>query len=283
MFTIFIDDSGRSPEHKWAVASGIIFPAMQLPRLEREWKAFLLKEGISEFHSSECLAHNQHSDFANWDDLRVQRVFARVRQITFKYSVKAFGIGIFKPLSEEAMPEDMRKRIGSYYTWALSSVLGATYDWATQRSVPMEYVLDEADKGVKREINDAMEYSEGLYPGHFLGHYSFRRRKDVPALQAANLFAWTCYQQGKRARLNRPIHALADENWAAYQRQGNEEWCLFQSLNRHGLEEWVKKMYMSSEDAKIKEFKETRTEARKPKPKKTTPAPPSQALVSQRY
>jgi Protein of unknown function (DUF3800) len=270
MFTIFIDDSGSSPEHKWAVATGIIFPAMQLGHLEREWNTFRGKEGLSEFHSSECLARNQHSDFAGWDDAKVERVFARVRQITFKYSVKAFGVGIYKPDYDEIMPEDMRKRIGSYYTWALSSVLGLTYDWAMQRSVPIEYVLDEANKGVKREIHDAMDYSERLYSGHFVGHYSFRRRKEVPALQAVDLLAWTCYQQGRKARLNQPVPTLADENWDAYRKQGNEEWCLFQSLHRKGLEDWVEKMYLSPEDIKIKEFKEQLREARRPKPKKDT-------------
>ena len=265
MFTIFIDDSGSSPEHKWAVASGIIFPALQMERLEGEWNTFLAKEGISEFHSSECLARNQHSDFAQWDESRVQRVFARVRQITFKYSVKAFGIGIYKTDYDEVMPEDMRKRVGSYYTWALSSVLGLTYDWSVKRSVPMEYVLDEADKAVKREISDAMEYSEGIYPGHFAGHYSFRRRKDVPALQAADLFAWTCYQQGRRARLKHSIHPLAQENWAAYAKQDDKKWCLFQSLNRQVIEDWIKKTYLGPEDKQIQEFKDKLKEARRPK------------------
>ena len=50
------------------------------------------------------------------------------------------------------MPEEMRKRVGSYYTWALSSVLGLAYDWATTRNVPMEYVFDNADKDIKREM-----------------------------------------------------------------------------------------------------------------------------------
>ncbi|HTV03771.1 MAG TPA: DUF3800 domain-containing protein [Acidobacteriaceae bacterium] len=269
MFTIFIDDSGSSPEHKWAVATGIVIPAMQLPRLEREWDTFKGKEGISEFHSSECLARNQHSDFADWEDIRVRRVFTRVRQITFKYSVKAFGIGIYKPDYDQVMPEDMRKRIGSYYTWALSSVLALAHDWAARRSVPMEYVFDEASKNIKREINEAMQYSDQIYPGDFVGHYSFRYRKDIPALQAVDLFAWTCYQQGRKARLKLPIHHFAQENWDAYGSQNDGEWCVFQSLNREGIEDWIKKAYLGPEDLKIKEFKDKLKEERKPKPKKS--------------
>jgi hypothetical protein len=268
MYTIYIDDSGSSPEHKVAIASGIMFPAKQLDRLEGEWNRFREKEGITDFHTAECLARNVHSEFAGWDDARVKRVFERVRQVTFKYSVKAFCIAIYKQDYEEVMPKDMRERVGSYYTWALSSVLGLAYDWATRRSVPIEYVFDTADKHTKREIEDTLEFSKAIYGDHFSGHYSFGNRKKVPALQAVDLFAWTCYQQGRKARVNQSIHSLAEDNWDAYRNKNGGDWCTVQSLNRQGIEDWVKKMYLSPEDLRIKEFKNERKEARKPKPKK---------------
>lgn len=267
MFTIYIDDSGSAPEHKLAVASGIIFPSQQLARLESEWKTFLAKEGLQEFHSSECLARNHKTAFAGWDDARVKRVLARVRQITFKYSTKAFCIAIHKQEYIDEMPEDMRSRIGSFYTWALSSVLGLAYDWALERNVAMEYVFDNATDDVKREIDDAMAYSEGLYAGHFAGHYSFGKRKEVPALQAADLFAWTCFQRGRHVRFGQPIHPLAQESWQAYELADHGLWCEVQSLNRQGIQNWVKTAYLSPQDLAIKEFKEKLKEARKPKKK----------------
>jgi len=270
MFTVYIDDSGSSPEHKIAIASAIIIPAKQLVPFEREWNGFLQKESIPDFHSSKCLARNSHSAFADWGEDRVKRVFARVRQITLKYSVQAFCIAIHKQDYSEVMPEDMRKRVGSYYTWAVSSVLGLAYDWSNKRSVQMEYVFDEADKPVKREINEAMEYSEGIYPGHFLGHYAFRFRRDIPGLQAADLFAWSCYQAARHTRFNDTIHPLAQESWEAYRSAGDGDWAEIQSLNRQGIENWVKEKYLSPEDLEINKFKEKLKEARKPKPKKSS-------------
>jgi hypothetical protein len=271
MFTIYIDDSGSSPEQKVVVASGMILPVKRLEAFDAEWNKFLKKEGITEFHTSVCLAHNLHSEFAGWDDARVKRVFARVRQITFKYFIRAFCIAIYKKDYNEVMPKDMRERVGSYYTWAASSVLGSAYDWAVHRAVPvpMEYVFDTADKQVKREIDDAMECSENLYSGHFMGHYSFRKRSEVPALQAVNLFAWTCFQKGRLARAMQPIHPFAEENWEAYGSAREGEWCRVESLNRLGIENWVKKTYMSPEDLRVKKWKEELREARKPKPKKS--------------
>jgi len=267
VFTIYIDDSGSSPEHPLAIASGIIFPAKQLRRLEAEWNSFLEREGIPGFHSSECLARNPHSAFVGWSDERVKRVFGRVRQITFKYSVKSFTIAIYKKDYNEVMPEEMRMRVGSYYTWALSSVLGLAYDWAIRRDVPMEYVFDNAEKVIRREIEDSIKYSESVYGDHFAARYSFQSRKEVPALQTVDLFAWTCFQQGRHVRVEHPIHPLAEESWRAYRNFGNAQWCMVQSLNREGIENWVKEMYLGPEDIQFKEFKQKLREERKPKPK----------------
>ena len=174
MFSLYIDDSGSAPEHKMAVACGIIVPALQIARLDAEWNRFVAKEEIQDFHASECLARNPRSAFAAWDDDHVGRVFARVRQITFKYSVKGFCIAIKKSDYEELVTPEMKQAVGhSYFTWAVSSVLGLAHDWAMVRSVPMEYVFDNAEKKVKREIDDAMAFVDIAFPGHFLGHSSF--------------------------------------------------------------------------------------------------------------
>jgi hypothetical protein len=69
MFSIYIDDSGSAPEHRFAIAAGIVFPARRIGLFEREWNAFLEKEEVREIHASECVAHNPHSDFAKWDEI----------------------------------------------------------------------------------------------------------------------------------------------------------------------------------------------------------------------
>ena len=256
MFTIFIDDSGTAPEHKMTVAAGIVVPARQLQRLEAEWDAFLAKEQIQDFHASECLARNQHSAFASWDDSRVRRVFARVRQITFKYSVKGFCIGIHKRDYDEALTAEMKSAVGeSHYTWAVSSVLGLADDWARAINAPMDYVFDNAEKSVKREIELALEFAETMYPGRFAGHYSFRSRKDVPSLQAVDLFAWTCYRQFLRARFGNPVNPIAAESDEAYAKAQNHEWRIVQSLDREGLERWVTENRENPRTQEIIEFR----------------------------
>jgi len=162
----------------------------------------------------------------------------------------------------------MWANVGSHYIWALSSVFGLSYDWATQRAAPMEYVLDSASKQEQRDIEEAIDYSDRIYPGHFVGHYSFRSRREVPGLQAADILAWTSYQAACNTRFNARIKPPADKLWIAFTSKNNGEWSTIQSLNRKGLEMWVARAYRSPEDLRLGEYKQKRKEARMPRPNK---------------
>jgi hypothetical protein len=273
VFSIYIDDSGSAPEHKFAIAAGLIFPSRRLEAFEREWNALLEKEEIRELHASECVAHNPHSDFADWDDGHSERALLRAQQIIFKYSVKAFSIGIHKQDYNEVVPKEMWLSVSqSHYVWALSSVLGLSYDWASEHATPMEYIFDTASKEEKRDIQEAIDYSEAVYPAHFSGHYSFRSRKEVPGLQAADLYAWVNYQAACDTRFGIPIKPAAEKLWVPFIFRNEKKWSTIQSLHRKGLEMWVKKTYGSPEDLRLREYKQKRKEARMQKQKKARPS-----------
>lgn len=268
MFSIYIDDSGSSPEDKFAIAAGVVFPAKRIEAFEREWNSFLEKEGMPDLHASACVARNPHSVFATWDDAKVERVLARAQQIVFKYSVKAFSIGIHKQDYDDLIPDDMRIGVSdSHYVWALSSVLGLSYDWVSERSAPMEYVFPNCSKQEKRDIEEAIDYSESIYADHFSGHYSFRSAKEVPGLQTADLFAWTCYQAGRWTRFGTPMKAPSEALWNHFALRNAGEWSTNQSLTREGLEMWVKKTCGTPEDLRLRQYKQKRKEERLPKPK----------------
>ena len=269
MFLIYIDDSGSAPEHKFAIAAGIVFPAKRIEAFEREWNALLDKEGVRELHASECVAHNPRSDFADWDDGRSERVLLRAQEIILKYSVKALSVGIHKQDYNEVVPKEMWLSVSqSHYVWALSSLLGLSYDWASQHATLMQYVFDTAAKEEKRDIQEAVDYSEAIYAGHFSGHFSFRSRREVPGLQAADLYAWVNYQAACDTRFGIPIKPAAEKLWFPFILRNRQKWCTIQSLNRAGLEMWVEKTYGSPEDLRLRDYKQRRKEARMPKPKK---------------
>jgi hypothetical protein len=121
MFIAFIDDSGTDPRHPIAIASGLIVPVKAIPRLDREWGAFLSKEGLTKgFHTSECVARNPHSEFAEWDDNHGSWVLARIRQIIFKYSIQAYSMSVWKSEFDSIIPDELRQFGGKeHYSWAV--------------------------------------------------------------------------------------------------------------------------------------------------------------------
>jgi hypothetical protein len=281
MFTLYIDDSGSDPNQHVAIAAGLIIPALRLKAFEREWNRFLDKEGIREkgFHSAECCAHNpdQESQFASWDDGRSSLAFERVFQLMRKYAIKGFCIAAYKKDYDEIVPSDMRDGVSkSHFVWALSSLLGLGHDWATRRSVPLEYVLDlPSSKEIKRDITETIDYSAEIgYGDHYTAHHSFRSRKEVPGLQMADFFAWHCYQAARKSILKKPMPNIAVSVWARLyphitDKSDDGKWLVVQRLNREGLTNWVKKVYGTPIDVSIREYRKKRKEARASKRKKS--------------
>jgi len=277
MFTLYIDDSGTAPEQKVAIAAGVVIPASRLKAFESEWNRFLDKEGLlpDGFHTSECIAKNAKSAFAGWDDARVERVFARVQQITFKYATRVFSIAIHKQNYDEVVPKEMWSGVGrSHFVWAISSLLGLGHDWATNRSVPMEYIIDSTnDKELKRDVTEAIDYSEKVgYGKHFVDHHAFRSREQTPGLQLADFYAWHSFQMARLRHFNHPCPPMAEKTVEAFWLKSSSKpedgtWAVAQTLNRPALEAWVKKMQNSTEVSDLLNFKKEMKAARIPKKK----------------
>lgn len=261
MFTVYIDDSGTSPNQQVAIASGLIFPAKRILAMDREWQSFLDKAHIGKkgFHTSECVASNEKSDFAGWDEKKIRATVSRIRQIIQKYCPKAFSISINKAVYDAVIPSELRELIGKYhYTWGVDAVCGFIWDWANTRGVSMEYVFDNMDdksqKAEKAEIEVVMSHGESMHPGSFAGHYSFRNRQDIPALQCADLFAWTCYQRSLQLVVGKKIHPIAEECWEQFGSWDDDTWCGAWIAGKDELKDWVRRVYADPvEMGKIRE------------------------------
>jgi len=244
MFNFYIDDSGTDPNQKVAVAAGVVIPTSKLKRLEEEWNCFLGKYEIEYFHTSACLARD--AQFAAWNDDKVQSAFDRVQQLTFKYAVKAYCIAINKDVQEKIIPKHMRDAMGKGpFIAALSSLLGLSYDFAFSRSVPMEYIFESTNnKRLKRDIDEAMEYSETRgYGTHFSEHYTFRYNKESPGLQMADFYAWHAYQLACMHHYFKPCHNLAMKTIGHFAKRSAPEpekaWSTMQTQNAEAARKWV--------------------------------------------
>jgi hypothetical protein len=222
MLSAYIDDSGTDPNQRAAIATAFVIPTTQIIPLEREWDKLKNKYGFSDFHTSEMVARNYKSDFADWDEAKQRRVFRRVREISKKYSIRseAVSFAVNKADYDNVVPLEYRDRLGGHYTWAVRHVMNFLEAWKQSRKIPpLEYIFDWAEPACEErvEIETVMAQTESISqqrgrPGEFT-NYGFRRRKDIPALQCVDAIGWTCYQQALFQFHKVPMHKLAEEAW----------------------------------------------------------------------
>jgi hypothetical protein len=118
--------------------------------------------------------------------------------------------------------------------------------------VPIEYVFDNTDKRQKKEIERVLAHGETLHPGAFDGHYSFRNRGEIPGLQCADLFAWTCYQRSISYLYKKPISPFAQVCWKEFStwKKGEAGWAGTWYAQRAQLEDWVRRVHADKEEMK---------------------------------
>ena len=246
MFTVYIDDSGTSPSQHVAIATALIIPGAQILRLESEWDRFRKKEDFSDFHTSEFVARNTKSDFANWDDTKRNRVFARVRQISKKYGVKAVSIAVNKKDYEEVVPAEFRSHIGKHhYTWAIRQLISLIHGKVI--GPPREYVFDCMGKRTDErrvEVETVMEQAQWLadkngVPGDYR-NYSFRCRKDIPGLQCVDAIGWVCYQKALFLFRRTPTKEFTEDSWLDFGGHLSEKgWLMAYTILRDKLEKLI--------------------------------------------
>jgi Protein of unknown function (DUF3800) len=251
MFTAYIDDSGSDPNQAVANATVLIIPAARIIALEREWNTLKAKEGFSEFHTSEFIARNPKSDFANWTDQKQEQVFRRVRDISKKYTVQAMSFTVYKKDYDEVVPESYRRDCGSFhYTWAIRQMLSHTEQWRRKyETPPLEYVfswMGEKRKNPRRqEIEDVMDQAEesAKETGHAgaYAHWSFRPATDVPGLQCVDALAWCVYQYGLLVYCQKPMNNKALIAWEDFTKYMGGRWGFDVTITRKSLKEWVDK------------------------------------------
>lgn len=276
MFTAYIDDSGSDPSQPVANATALLIPGRRILALQSEWDALAEKEGFSDFHTSEFVARNPRSDFANWSDAKQQRVFLRVRQIIKKFGVKIFSFTVNKKDYDEVVPAELRQYAGKYhYTWAIRHVVAMLGAWRISSSVtdPLEYIFDWMKKGdeCREEIETVMAQAERVasekgMAGEYV-NYSFRQRKEIPGLQCVDAVAWTCYQFGQLIFRKKALHAFAQIAWddlcsrngpgtvaGIKKSSGPLDWFCAGAVTRSNLEDFIQREL--ADGRSIQRFKE---------------------------
>lgn len=248
-FTAYLDDSGTAREHPVATASALIIPACAIERLDENWGRFIKKHGIPDFHAAACAAlTSKEKHYSHWDDAKKSHIFMRVRQFCTRFGVQVFGFAVHKNTYDELVPESFRHYGGDYYSWALRNVIKKIHDWKIGRGIkePIEHIFDWQEIGdpVRDEIDDLIgQYTE--FDGEI--HHDFQKRKQVPALQCADLIAWICFQLAMERLHGKPMNQYADDvlkSLETYRPSGeiasiNKRWFQLVTIEKRELEFWI--------------------------------------------
>lgn len=248
MLTLYIDDSGTDPKQPVAIATALIIPALQIARLESEWDTLKEKEGFSEFHTSVFVARNPDSEFSDWPDEKQDRVFARVRQISKKYGVRAVSIAVNKKDYDELVPLEFRNYVGKHhYTWAVRQLLSYIAKFSPAGAAPQEWVFQwmggPSDKR-RKEIENLMEQIQWIadkcqVPADYT-NYSFRKSKEIPGLQCVDAISWVCHRKARFLFNKTPIHKFAEIGWREFEgHQGEAGWMIAVTVVRPKLQKAI--------------------------------------------
>jgi Protein of unknown function (DUF3800) len=253
MLTIYIDDSGTGPSQNIAVAAGWIakMPAWRL--FEREWNRVRSVEShkFNCMHMADFVAG--YKEFKNWGDLDEKlSLMKNLRQVIKKRAIKGFGLGVIKKDFDELVPPALKaKGYESHYTYAVRRVLGMIHDWRKSQRIedqPIEYIFDymDAHDPRRREIEDVFN-SVGTPEENFLsyglfdGGFSFRPKKSLSPLQAADILAWTAYQTVLNEIEKNKLHPIAKENFKDFYLHRHRRFLEGGYHKRDHILDWVKK------------------------------------------
>lgn len=208
--TVHFDDSGTHNNSPTVVVAGFIAPAIQWHRFTREWNKAKGEYGFEVFHFAEFLANDPKSEFADtkrWNELYKARALARLRTIAGGRAAHAFSASVSRADYAEIATEEFVEKFGGPFTWVVRAVMGFVEQWREKNNItdPIEYIFDTSDRGVKREIDGvfdgALRHDDPLRKwGIKPGCHSFRDKREILPLQAADLLAGCVYQRD-RARI----------------------------------------------------------------------------------
>lgn len=250
--TIYIDDSGTSPENAVAVAAGWIAHTDSWVTFQTDWDKARDIDGdkFESMHMAEFVFGRKGTEFEGWSLEKKQRISARLRGIIKKSAAKGFALGVVKKDFDELVPNALRVLgFESHYTYAIRRVLGMIDTWRQKENLTesIQYIFDWMDPGDprRREIGAVFGPAEGEPEafrryGLAKGGFSFRPKNNLAPLQAADMFAWLTYQWLLNECEGKKLNPIATESFKDFYLHRNKTFLEGGYNKRANLADWVR-------------------------------------------
>ena len=197
MLRAYFDDSGTHRNSKIVVVAGIMGTNSELLSLEGLWREQLerpldgLKSPVSEFRSYDCF--ESIGNFSGWKRKETDFFRHQLREVIIRSHVSAYGCAHFKDDWNRIIHDELRDLLGSAEGSAVRNCFVRSLRWAEVNCYDqdMEFIFDNSnDLERKRDIHAVYDAFRRHNTQKHLSGIAFRDSHIVPALQAADLFAW---------------------------------------------------------------------------------------------
>lgn len=201
-FKLFVDESGNAPNQSHFVLGGYLSTVALWDRLTEEWDYLRRAWGISAFH----MAHAEalEGEFAAWNpDTKDCRV-ATLARIVGRHVIRGFACDVRRKVYEglvektaDANPKRFAAVVRSPYAPMALFLMTAVGQECEKRGFDRRDVcIVFADrKGIsareRRTVDRMCKWSGFRSP-------QFEQATDIPPLQAADMLAWSIYQNCKQ-------------------------------------------------------------------------------------
>jgi hypothetical protein len=196
---VYVDESGTGSDAPVLSVAGYIFTPDKARALTAEWRKMLDFYGLEYFRMSSC-AHST-GPFKGMCVKRCDEIARRAIELTRAYTESGFGVVISRADYEEVVPVSMRGIIGSPYTFCLRLCLSHARHWAETKSGFQGRFAYFFEKG-HRDASEADRVLRETYqarPERFrYESHTFVDKREVLALQPADMLAWHWYTHKKR-------------------------------------------------------------------------------------
>lgn len=245
-FTAHFDDSGTHAESTIAVAASLIASVEQWREFNRNWGEAEKQEGFGAFHMADFAAGERQFKGSEWGDSKKERVLKRLCNIVSTRIRLGWSTAVTKKDYDEIIVDPaFRGWCGDFhYSFCVRQCAGSIGLWRRQQENPssLKYIFDQMSRG-KGEIMRTMDWaiensriesrSTGFKP---LTGYSFESKADIWPLQAADIFAWTSFQQMQKLISHRQLSWIAEMAFDLLRAPGLLKWGYFV---RENLGEWA--------------------------------------------
>lgn len=221
MFTAYVDESGSDDANPCIGVGGLISDSTKWAGFESRWQSVLLASEVKHSHMRE-FAHST-GEFSKWKsstkDFEPQRrafLAALCASITDSV-VYSFGAILTKSHYEQFVPADMRKDMGSPYTFLGRYCMARVGVWADSNGVdePVNIVFEQGQPETALRLQHGILSAQELARREFrIGQLSFADKGSVLELQAADIVAyelakhWNDLASNRSTTLRYPLQQL---------------------------------------------------------------------------